>query len=175
MHHLHRCKHLQLHISHLSALVPIMRWMFIVKWVVRDIYFHRQVKRSMLIEKCWRTLERFRWITPKSVTKIRAPLQPRGCPKDTAPPCTFTLSCTWRSERNLEQWWDNNYKEERNWIERYGIAHIEWLAKCKSYSNYSIHVRSIPVANIKRHNYTNKKMCGISTNMGENTHRRDSK
>ena len=31
--------------------------------------------------------------TPKSVTKIRAPLQPRGCPRDTAPPCTLTLSC----------------------------------------------------------------------------------
>lgn len=30
--------------------------------------------------------------TPRSVTNIRAPLHPRGCPKDTAPPCTLTFS-----------------------------------------------------------------------------------
>lgn len=30
--------------------------------------------------------------TPKRVTKIRAPLQPRGCPNDTAPPWTLTFS-----------------------------------------------------------------------------------
>ena len=34
--------------------------------------------------------------TPNSVTKIRAPLHPRGCPKDTAPPCTLTFS--WKSK-----------------------------------------------------------------------------
>lgn len=33
-------------------------------------------------------------ITPNNVTKIRAPLHPNGCPKDTAPPCTLTLSCS---------------------------------------------------------------------------------
>lgn len=37
--------------------------------------------------------------TPRRVTNIRAPLQPRGCPKETAPPCTLTLSCT--QERQL--------------------------------------------------------------------------
>lgn len=32
--------------------------------------------------------------TPKSVTRILAPLQPIGCPNDTPPPCTFSLSCS---------------------------------------------------------------------------------
>nr|AFK41731.1 unknown [Medicago truncatula] len=34
----------------------------------------------------------FCFSTPKSVTRIRAPLQPRGWPNDTAPPCTFTFA-----------------------------------------------------------------------------------
>lgn len=38
--------------------------------------------------------------TPKSVTKIRAPLQPRGCPKATAPPWTLTLSCK-QDQKNI--------------------------------------------------------------------------
>lgn len=35
----------------------------------------------------------FSFRTPSSVTRIRAPLQPRGCPRETAPPWAFTDSC----------------------------------------------------------------------------------
>lgn len=43
--------------------------------------------------------------TPKSVTKIRAPLQPRGCPKATAPPWTLTLSCKQDQKKILINKW----------------------------------------------------------------------
>lgn len=42
--------------------------------------------------KSYTGLCRYMLVTPNNVTKIRAPLHPNGCPKDTAPPCTFTFS-----------------------------------------------------------------------------------
>ena len=65
------------------------------KWEARD----RESNVVMLFfdnltQLILQSMERFQHkYTPKSVTKIRAPLQPRGCPKDTAPPCTLTFSC----------------------------------------------------------------------------------
>lgn len=52
------------------------------------------------------------WRTPKSVTKIRAPLHPRGCPNETAPPCTLTFSC----RRGKRAW--EIAENGMTWIER---------------------------------------------------------
>lgn len=79
--------------------------------------------------------------TPKSVTMMRAPLQPIGCPNDTPPPCTFSLSynehsyflLTKQEMRSVPYCISYNYLTWRDQIMTHRV-NIEQPLICKSHN-----------------------------------------
>ena len=94
MHLLHHYKHQQLHICHVSVVGPSRtQYPWVRKSKQQAPWDEQKVPDSCYSRTCSEEIGRQAYNTPKSVTIIRAPLHPRGCPKETAPPCTLILSC----------------------------------------------------------------------------------